>query len=433
MNGSTIGQVVANLDSWLDTMRGTGGYGGPVSHWWQNCLDYGGSGLDWRYEGIVLGYLTLHARTGEAGWLAKARRAGDDLLRGQLANGSFRHSAFELNPATGGTPHEAACALALLHLARALRTVDPAGAASYLAAAEHNLRSFWIGQLWDERTQSFRDAPATPSFVPNKGATLAEALLMLAQLVGDTGLAERYALPTLKAVLSHQLRGGEGDGAIAQNSFGTRRVLKFFPYYVARCVPGLLEGYRWSGDRHLLDGALRAMGFVLRQRYEDGSFAQVVYPGGRRNRYPQWVAATGDILRAADMLRPHGLDADTETTLAWLLKGRRASGAIVTAYGFAEQSRQGRPSPVAELRDLLPVCGWADKAFRYLAGLVPEGRPLPPAAVGPVEEPCMARGRRGVWRETPALLQLELDGVPAYSWRKGDAWATTVAPEAVWK
>ena len=48
-----LGSAVANLDAWLDTMRSPDGYGGPVAHWWQNCLQFTGAGLDWRYEGII--------------------------------------------------------------------------------------------------------------------------------------------------------------------------------------------------------------------------------------------------------------------------------------------------------------------------------------------------------------------------------------------
>ena len=53
------------LEAWLETMRGPGGYGGPVAHWWQQSLMYTGPGLDWRYEGIIEGYLQLWARTGK--------------------------------------------------------------------------------------------------------------------------------------------------------------------------------------------------------------------------------------------------------------------------------------------------------------------------------------------------------------------------------
>lgn len=427
-----IEQTVANLDHWLDTMRGPDGYGGPVSHWWQSCLHYTGAGLDWRYEGIIAGYLALHRRTGELRWLEKARAAGHDLLRGQLANGTFYHSAFELNPATGGTPHEAACALALLELAAALGRASADGA-RFAAAAERNLRAYWIGRLWDERAGGFRDGPATPSFVPNKAATLAEALLLLARLSGDESLATGYALPALDGVLAHQIRGGALDGAIAQNSFGAKRVAKYFPYYVARCLPGLIGGYEWSGERRYLEGALRAMAWVMRQRYDDGSFPQVVYPGGRANRYPQWVAATGDILRALDAVRTYGYAWDVAPSLAWLLGGRQARGGIATAHGFAEQAWQRRPGPVAELRDLVPVCGWADKAFRYLAGLVAEGQALPAVWVSDVELPCVTRRRHGVWRETDEELRLEIGGAPAYSWRKGEPWAATISREALWK
>ena len=71
-----IVQAVSKLDAWLETMRGPDGYGGPVAHWWQNCLQFTGAGLDWRYEGIVIGYLNLYQKTGNEQWLAKARRAG---------------------------------------------------------------------------------------------------------------------------------------------------------------------------------------------------------------------------------------------------------------------------------------------------------------------------------------------------------------------
>src|SRR4051812_17366681 len=113
--------AVARLDGWLDTMRGPGGYGGPVAHWWQQCLVYTGPGLDWRYEGLILGYLQLWAHTGAEGWLHKACRAGDDLVQAQLANGHYPASGFEANLSSAGTPHEAACDVGLLSLALALR------------------------------------------------------------------------------------------------------------------------------------------------------------------------------------------------------------------------------------------------------------------------------------------------------------------------
>lgn len=426
--------AISGLDAWLDTMRGPDGYGGPVAHWWQNCLQFTGAGLDWRYEGILIGYLNLHDRTGEERWLAKARRAGDDLVRGQLPTGNFRNSAFELNPYSGGTPHEAACDLALLRLAQALRDRQDSGWQTCLHAAQGNLMEYYVKFLWDAEARAFRDHPHIPSFVPNKAATLAEALFALARVTGDSMPAEAYALPALDAVLAHQVRGGALDGAICQYSTRERRVAKFFPYYIARCVPGLMAGHAWSDDERYVDAAGRALAFVLRQRDEDGGFPQVVYSGGRVNRYPRWVAAAGDILRAMALLEPFGFDADPQPTLEWLLQGQEPTGAFRTAQGFASQVSQREPGHLPDFRDLLPVCGWADKAFRYLT----EALPMPVevqagAAVQSLETECTLRGRVVQYGETDEAMEIRRDSDVLYRWRKGAPWADICAPQLQWK
>lgn len=362
-----IAQTVMGLDAWFDSMRQPGGYGGPVVHWWRDCLDYTGPGLDWRYEGILIGYLNLWNATGEARWLEKAKRAGDDIIAGQLPSGNYRNSSFEQNPNPGGTPHEAACDLALLRLATALRAISSEAWTIYAQVAERNLDAYYVTCLWDEAAQSFRDNPVVSSFVPNKAATLAEALFALAEVTGDERWATRYALPTLNAVLAHQVQKGALAGAIVQNSFGVRRVEKFFPYYIARCLPGLLEGHAFVGEARYVQAARRAAEFVARSRYPDGSFPQVIYPGGRVNRYPQWVAAVGDILRSMALARAVGVDWDEAPTLCWLLAGRRADGSLRTAVGFGRATPGGSSN---DPRDDVPVCGWADKAFRYLTRLI---------------------------------------------------------------
>ena len=443
MAGGEMMAVVLELDAWLEAMRGPDGYGGPVAHWWQNCLQFTGAGLDWRYEGIIIGYLKLYEKTGEEEWLAKARRAGDDLVRGQLPTGNFRNSCFELNPYTGGTPHEAACDLALLHLAEALRERGDGAWRRYLTAAERNLRHYHIEHLWDPGARLFRDLPGASSFVPNKAATLVEALLKLARIKSEEALVRRYALPTLEAILAHQVRGGCLDGAIYQCSQNGRFIARFFPYYIARCVPGLVAGYEWTKNERYLDAARRAMAFILRWRYEDGSFPQVVYPGGRVNRYPQWIAAVGDILRALALLRPYGFDAESEPTLGWLLTGQEPSGAFRTAYGFASQISQRDPEAIPEFRDLLPVVGWNDKAFRYLAEALPadvtsEGgghwRPSGHRRFSSrVERECVFRGQRLHYREDEGGIVAMQGRDVVYRWRKGSSWADVCVPQLWWK
>ena len=431
-------------------MRGPQGYGGPVAHWWQNCLSFTGAALDWRYEGIIHGYLHLYRHSGDVAWLARARRAGDDLLRGQLPAGTYRHSAFELNPGTGGTPHEAACDLALLSLSRVLRQAGDPGWRTYLAAAERNLRGYYIATLWDEDAHSFRDQPRIPSFVPNKAATLLEALLLWAELSGAEEPAERYARPAAAAILGHQERAGALDGAISQYSMRGEQTPRYLPYYIARCVPGLLAAYERWREEALLDAAQRAMAFVLRWRYEDGSFPQVVYPGGRVNRYPQWVAPVGDILRAMALLQPYGLetDADPEPTRQWLERGQLPTGAFRTAYGFGSQITQREPGSLPEFRDLLPVCGWVDKAFRYLAEQRAASseqqaarsgpqRALPTedhaSRITPYEAECSLRGARCIYREDAQAIELRRGGELLYRWCKGADWAEACATELLWK
>jgi hypothetical protein len=364
--GQNITDIVSGLDHWLDSMRCPGGYGGPVVHWWQDCLNYTGPGLDWRYEGIIFGYLNLWKQTGDPSWLDKAQRAGNDLVDGQLPGGNYRNSQFELNPGTGGTPHEAACDLALLELAQTLRDSGYPGWECFFKTAEKNLKAFCIACLWDETAQYFRDQPAVVCFVPNKSATLVEALFAFSRISEDSGWVERYALPTLQAVLNHQVSSGDLDGAIAQNSFGSQKVEKYFPYYIARCIPGLLQGYAWTGDAQYADAVRRAALFILRWRYADGSFPQVVYPGGQVNRYPRWVAAIADVLRCLEMAREVGIEFDLHTSLRWLMAGRRPDGAFCTAVGFGRAVPGGHRY---DARDNLAVVGWNDKVFRYLTGM----------------------------------------------------------------
>lgn len=251
--------AVLRLDAWLETMRGPGGYGGPVVHWWQDNLLYTGPGLDWRYEGIILGYLNLYQATADDRWLQKARRAGEDLLQGQLPSGNFRCSRFEANPGTGGTPHEAACDMALLALAHTLQARgDPEGQI-FLDAARRNLWGYILPVLWDEDARRFRNLPEDPTFVPNKVATIAEALMAWAGLTGEEEVINRYVFPSLDAILEAQVRAPDSllDGAIEQGVLRTKTSGRYFPFYVARCIPALLRGYERTGREAYRDAAFR--------------------------------------------------------------------------------------------------------------------------------------------------------------------------------
>ena len=118
-------------------------------------------------------------------------------MAGQLPDMHFQASAFEMNIASGGTPHEVGCDHGLLHLALAMKKAGLADWQPYADCAERNIQAFYIAGLWDAQTRSFRDTPVAPTFVPNKAATACDALFTLAELTGDTGWVEKYAVPTL--------------------------------------------------------------------------------------------------------------------------------------------------------------------------------------------------------------------------------------------
>jgi len=434
-----LAQTVANLDGWLDTMRvtdavGRSGYGGPVVHWWQNCLTYTGPGLDWRYEGIILGYLALWQRTGEICWREKACRAGDDLVEGQLPGGNYLNSSFEQNPYSGGTPHEAAADLGLLRLALVLRDAGDARWQRYEETAARNLHCYYLERLWDETAQSFRDHTDIPSLVPNKACTLVEALFALAELAGNDELIVRYALPTLNAVLALQIHApARLAGAIPQDVQRGRITHKYFPYYIARCIPALLLAYEHTGRQCYLDGAVAALRFVVGQVGDDGLLPQVVYPH-EVNVYPQWSAPLGDVLCAARLLAAHEHDERLTVLREALLAGQLPSGGMATANGFSAQIKQHqRGGQLPDFRDNLPVTGWADKAFRYLADELPTDVILPPAKLSTHETPCEIKGQEAVWLETEAEMRLTVGGRTRYHWHKGEPWAAVVTPEVMWK
>lgn len=434
VKAQSVSEFVAGLHHWLASMRSADGFGGPVSHWWRNSLQYTGVGLDWRYEGIITGYLTLYDRTGSAHWLRLAQQAGDDLVAGQTSSSNFVASSFELNPYPGGNPGEAACDLALLRLASKLR--DSVGYAweRYLRTAELNMRDHHITRLWDRDARVFSDSLDHATFVPNKAATLTEAILLYCQITENSEWAERFALPTLEAIVRHQVPDGPMRGAIYQYGHGGEPVPWFFPFYVARCIPALKAGFLYSGDERFRDAALAAADFVMKWRDEDGGYPQVVYSLRRVNRWPRWVSGAGDILRGLKDANELGGSHDLEPTENWIIRGRLPNGAIRTAEGFAAQSSQRLRKEPPEFRDVIPVCGWADKTFSWFAGKIAPGAVVPlSVATQDVEVECMLRNKRCLYRETEEVMEVWHGTRLQYRWRKGATWAEIHSAKLYWK
>ena len=409
MQRESIAQAIADLDAWLQTMRQPGGYGGPVTHWWQHRMQYTGPGLDWRYEGILIGYATLYEKTGQTVWLDRLEAAVTDLVEGQRPDGSFRASRFELNPGTLGTPHEAAAALGLLFAAPILS--EPPTAVS---VATRNLRRL-IDALWDGT--GFNDRPDSRERVPNKLATLAHALMLAAERTGDESYLP-YARACLDDVLRFQEAGGELAGAVHQYAPGCETGDdRFFPYYAARCVPPLAKAAQVFGNDRYAAAASAVLGFLAGTMAEDGSWPQVVYRDGRRAAWPRWYAGVADILLAFHtMAKP-----PPAAALERLLNSQLASGAFRTATGFASRATQRPPSGVDDVRDALTVVGWNDKTLRLLADLH-EGM-LPAANVRSATIETTVGTRSATLVDAQDHLAIDHAATGLYHWAKTEPWA----------
>jgi len=407
-----IAQAVVDLGAWLETMRQPGGYGGPVAHWWQNRFQYTGPGLDWRYEGILIGYATLHEKTGDAAWRGRLDVAADDVIAGQRPDGSYRASRFEMNPDTLGTPHEAAATHGLLaaqpHLSNGEKAVE---------VARRNLDNL-VEKLWDGR--GFNDRPGVSGRVPNKLATLAHALMCYVRLTGDGGYLP-YAKAALDDVLRYQMAQGPNVGAVHQYApGGAAGDGRFFPYYNARCVPALVLGADLLGDERYLEAARGIKSFLDGTMHHDGSWPQIVYVNGRRAAWPRWLAGTADILLAYGSLG----EAMPDVALRRLLDSQLPSGGFRTATGFQAQIRQAAPS-AADYRDVVPVVGWNDKALRLLATMLPSPTTLPAPETAATELPVTVGAAPALFRESPEAMELRIGHEAAYAWDKHAPWATT--------
>lgn len=423
MNGDTrsTAAVVGALHAWFETTRVDGGYGGPVSHWWRDSLRYAGPGLDWRYEGLVHGYLNLYATTGDERWLDVATTAGRDLVSGQLQTGNYRASAFERNPEFGGTPHEACASGALVRLARVARDADREWE-PFATTASRNLQ-WHLDALWRDGPETFTDAVGLDSYVPNKIASTAHAVLDLGRLTGEDALVDQAVRPAMETVLDLQVDSGQYSGAIHQLATGSADAAhgdgKFFPLYVARCVPPLLAVGDETGEDRFVDAAARAGEFLKQVERADGSFPQVLYETGHRNVHPRWVAGVGDVLRAYRALNDRGAGLDPQPTETWLLQGFDDCGAFRTARGFGRVRGRGEGDT---LRDALHVVGWNDKAFRWLTTRVDDVTTVDP---GTSRTRCTFDGTPGRFVESPNRTEFVAAGRSGrtYRWDKDSRWA----------
>jgi hypothetical protein len=375
---------------------------------------------DWRYEGIICGYVALFRSTGRAVWLQRARQAGDDLVAAQLPSGKFRNSAFQQGPMEGGTPHEAAVDVGLLELAQVLRASGDEMWQKYFAAACRNIEEYLLGELWNGK--GFRDQPWNKTLVPNKNATAIEALILFEALSGRD--MSPYLDSAAMVILAAQEQTGPRAGATVH--LGTGRHRLSIGIYTARSMCALLQMHRRHPDGKWLEAVDRGLFFLRGLSSLHGThFGR--YPDGTLIANPSLIAGSGDILRAMILGRSYGLasDADVEALVEVMARSQLLSWGIPTSFGMAKRGERLPFRGLPEFRDVLPVVGWCDKAFRALALIAP------PVAVELTHLPgneaqveCSWKGRSCIYRESPTKMQL-LDTATRkeiYHWNKGECY-----------
>ena len=361
-----LNPVIDKLDKWLDTTRDENGYAGPVSHWWDSSFLYTGVQIDWRYEGIVCGYVNFYSKTKEKKWLDKAIRAGDDCVRLQLPTGKFLNSNFQKGAIEGGTPHEAGVDVGLLELAKVLKKEKNDAWKKYFLAAQKNINKYLIGELWSG--SGFKEQVWDSVLVPNKNATVIEALLLYQDLSGES--MEKFVIPSAEVILRSQIAGGSAAGGIIHQ--GTHKHQISFGIYTARCVSGLLRLNQYYPNKKYIECAKRSIEYLEQLVNPKGSYLGY-YNNDKLIKCPNWVSPSGDIVRAFALAQKNRIDVNQKILnmlVKAIINGQDSSGGIMTAYGFAKKGSTKDYFGVSEKRDTLCVVGWCDKVLRGFSYIV---------------------------------------------------------------
>ncbi len=414
----TVGLSLGRLEAWFETMRGEGGYYGPVVGLRGVAPAWCGPGHDWRWEGLLDGWITLHRRTGSPVYLDRMEQAMRELCPAQLANGAFLNSYFESNPLEGGMPYEPALMAAVLRAARYRGEQGRAWPDGVPGMLERFVNERLIKELWNKTLRTFNNWMQSDFDVysPPAVAAIVETLIEYGALTGTVDRWAPYVAGAAESLLKSQIRKGPLAGAMPVSN---REGASASPFLAARCLPALACLHGRTGDARFEEAGVALVDFVRRSLTPDGGIPFMVYANRPARVTPLFTGATAGTLVALD--RVQRLEAGLlGPSLHWLLERQTASGAFDTAVGFGSGSRSPR---VPDWRDVLPVCGWADKVYALLAGLG-EG-PVPAGTSEPVCRAVCVRGEAAEFVEDAAMMAVRSRKENWFAWRKRTIWPET--------
>jgi hypothetical protein len=413
-----IYRSILKLDSWLQSMRTNSGYTGPICHWWDSSFIYCGVGIDWRYEGIILGYVDLFKRTNDYLWLNRALMAGNDVIKNQLNSKNFLNSSFQYGPFEGGTPHEASVDVALLELAKLLKENDNPIWKSYFKAAEDNIQEYLIGKLWN--LKGFMEQPWDSTLVPNKNATTIEALILYSELSGKD--VSKFVLNAADVVINNQILEDGRFGGTVHTGTGPHQLS--IGIYTARCISGISRLYDLTQNEKYLKfidyAAIYLQNLIFNNKIFFGH-----YKNNHLIKSPQFISPSGDILRALLIAKTHGISVNNtkiSMLIDTLLINQDEAGGFRTAHGFSHKGSTKEYTGLPEFRDILPVVGWNDKILRAFSMLVDNKNKSEKTEVGISEMTCLWKGKICIYTENSRKIELRRirNNKILYKWNKGE-------------
>jgi hypothetical protein len=409
---------LGQLEGWLATMHGTGGYYGPVVGLRGISMAWCGAGHDWRWEGLLDGWIILHRRTGDPVYFERMDAALQALQKAHLANGAFCNSYFENNPFEGGMPYEPAVMAAVLRTLLYMKETSHPWPAGTEEMVERFVEERLIKELWNKVLRTFNNWMQSDfeRYSPPAVAAIVETLCNYAMLTDSANRLAPYIEGAANSLLKSQLWTGSLAGALPLSNYEGSSAS---PCLAARGLPALALLHQYTGEARFVAAGDALADFVNRCLLPDGGITYMVFADRPARIAPRFVGATADALRS--LARADRQDATvTSTQLAWLLDHQTASGAFDTAVGFGtEAGRDKHP----DWRDVIPVCGWADKIYALLAGQAEN--PAPASNSEPVCRNVRVRGEEAAFMEDANSMTLRSKKMEWFIWRK-----RTVCPSA---
>ncbi|MEI8139624.1 MAG: hypothetical protein WCI03_07140 [bacterium] len=403
------------LESWFNGMHGPDGYYGPVVGFRGISMGYCGPGFDWRYEGLLDGWL-LQSQTGsDFVRLERIEGALAEIWRSQLANGTLRCSYFESNPSEGSMPHEpilmAAALRARACLCLAGRPVD----SGLDTLVERFVEERLTRELWNKALRTFNNwlQSEYEFYSPSAVSAIVEVLIGYEEATGQTSALEPMIKGAADSLLAVQIKTGSLAGGVPVSN---RSGSPVSPYLAARCQVAFSLLRRRLNDERFAQAGDALESFLRKVARKEGGFPSLVHQERPASEFPVFVGAAAGVLTSLarsgrltdDWLQPH---------LTLILGQQTESGAFNTAQGFNGGIRAIPP----DWRDVVPVCGWADKVYHLLSLLQSSTFALAP--VGAVHRDVTIRGIPAVFEEDDRTIRLfsGSDNV-WFEWEKRTKW-----------